>query len=84
MDVSKRIIINFNDRMTACMESGGGHLLDIIFNYYSVVRKVRAILKKISKPEIVDSIFLNISVQFLSLICLIRSNTFFNLGNNPN
>ena len=32
-DVCKRVIINFNNRMTACRESEGEHMLDIIFHY---------------------------------------------------
>lgn len=28
-----RVIVNFNNQMTACRERGGEHMLDIIFNH---------------------------------------------------
>jgi len=32
-DVCGRVIVNFNERITACRNSAGGHMLDVIFHH---------------------------------------------------
>lgn len=33
LGMSGKVIINFNNRMTACRQIGGGHMLKIIFHH---------------------------------------------------